>query len=154
MHNTIEKEILEAIIEVSKNFLKDDISVEVTDKCISKDCTALKNYAAVTYKGEVDLLFVLCLDDLLLNSVYKVFIPVVVSLEDKNEMMKEISNEIINTIAGLAISKFPKPYNNLELSPPLYIKKSEILFLKEGNFNIAKVIETSDGNFCCTIIKI
>lgn len=154
MQKLIEKDILEAILEVSKGFLKDDICVEVISTCRADDIEVMSNFATVTYRGDIDLLFVLGIDDLLLQSIYDFFIPVSVAKEEKKELLEELPNEVINTIAGLVISKFPKPYDTLELSPPLCMKKEEIMVLKETNFNVAKTIKTKKGNFCCTIIKI
>ncbi|MEA3554210.1 MAG: hypothetical protein U9R39_07420, partial [Campylobacterota bacterium] len=82
------------------------------------------------------------------------FVPTPISDEEKQEMMESLPGEIVNTVAGLAISKFPKKYKDLIMSEPIAMDRSILKTLQENNLSKTKEIETSDGNLTCTIITI
>ncbi len=152
MQNKIKNSILNSIIETAVYFLKNDMNVNVF-KCIElKDIEIKKHFSTVNFSGEIDLTALCLIDDELLKAIYKIFIPYNLNTSEKREMLEEMPSEVINIIAGLAISKFPKPHNNIIMSPPSTLQKKDILNLLSNSSHIGKEIRTDKGSLRCIII--
>ncbi len=147
MQNDIKKTILEHISKTTLNFLHDDIGMKNLEVTELKSIELRKYFSRVDYKGILNIKVICIIDDNLLKKIFKVFIPEELDSSEEEDMLKEMPDEIANTITGLSISNFPKPYNELTLSPPIkithqYIKKLSKLFIFVG-----KLIKTESGNF-------
>lgn len=150
---SIKKILLEEICKVSKEFLEDEILVTVTKYSISKECKKLNNISIISYEADDDFLLILSISDNLLEKIYNILVPIECEGEEKIQMLQELSSEVINIVAGLAIGEFPKPYDNITLTPPLMIDKERIKRLQSRYEFTSANIETSAGDFCFILIK-
>ena len=91
---------------------------------------------------------------MLLDKIFGVFIPYEITDEEKNDIIKTLPDEIINTVVGLSISRFPKEYKELDMSIPILLDQAVIELLNNDNLSITKKINTSYGSLKCTIIMI
>ncbi len=152
MQNTVKKSILNSTIETAVHFLENDMNVKVLESIESKNIEIKEHFSAVNFSGKIDLTTLCLIDEELLKTIYKVFIPHSLSASETKEMLEEMPNEVINIIAGLSISKFPKPYDNLTMSPPSTISKEDMEKLLSGTAYISKEIQTEKGSLHCIII--
>ena len=148
-----EEILLDAIINTSKSFLQNDISIEVIETFSTKNSNINKHYSLVGFNGDIDIFCVISIDEELLERIYNVFVPCEVSNEEKQEMIGNLPDEIVNTVAGLAIASFPKEYDNLVMSEPLSLDKNILEDYETTNMSVSKKIQTVYGSFVCTIIK-
>ncbi|MEA3554224.1 MAG: response regulator [Campylobacterota bacterium] len=146
--------ILDCVIDASKNFLSNDIGIEVKNINDSDSKLLYDYFATVSFNGGINLFCTVSLSDELVNEIYNIFVPEPMSEEDKKEMIASLPNEIVNTVAGLAITKFPKIYDDLVMSEPVALDKSILESLINENDYISKEIQTVLGSFICTVIKL
>ena len=152
MHNKIEDIILDSVVESTKYFLKNDMSISVASVSSLTNYIFKEHFATVSFKGEINFLCIISFDTKLLNEMYKVFFTKELSKDETNEMMRELPKEIINIVAGLAILKFPHEYQDLELSIPFDTTKDSIERLLLDKYFVSKEIRTKAGSFCCMIV--
>ena len=91
--------ILQAIVENSISFLENDMSVEVLNhghNFISHNDNKIY-ISAVLLRGKMDLICIFSIDDSLLQTLYKVFMPYELEYLEKQEMLRDLPKEIINT---------------------------------------------------------
>ncbi|MEA3554222.1 MAG: hypothetical protein U9R39_07480 [Campylobacterota bacterium] len=150
----IEHTILDCLTKVSQSFLNDDMKIEVIDT------NSIEKYDIINYylgtvkftKEDTTIICVVSMDKPLFDTIFKVFFPEEISQEEYDELALALPDEIINTVAGLSISEFPKEYEDLEMSVPLSFKKSALKILKQNGRFISKEIKTTKGSFVCTVI--
>jgi len=145
--------ILDALVKCAEIFLKDDMSIEVHGSRVCDKTNFDTHYALVGFNGSANLLVLISIDNQVLENIYKVFVDYEVSEEEKNEMMNELPDEVINTVAGLAIASFPKEYDDLVMSTPLAADKYTLDNIEKNNPSISKSVQTLYGEMICTIIK-
>ncbi len=149
-----ESVILDCVIDVSKSFLENDMSLEVKNtKNFDGDCFK-DNFSTVSFKGNLNLFCIVSMDANLTNNIYNIFLPDLKSEDKTIEMLNSLLNEVVNIVAGLAISKFPVEYKDLVLSEPIAMDSSILESLKLVNSHISKEIQTVQGNLICTIINL
>ncbi len=152
MQKKIEKKILDCVIDTTKQFLQNDMSITI-DYVKDSTISNFKDYmASISLSGKDNFLFIIFIDEKLLKSIYRVFFPEELSKKETSEMMIELPKEIINTVVGLSILNFPQEYKDLELSVPLDIKSKNIENLIADRYNISAEICTESGSFYCTVI--
>lgn len=146
--------ILNSISSASASFLEDDMSVEIIDKNYEKDVYAQNFYGAVKLSSDLNLICIIVIEKNLLNHILKIFLPDIKDEEETYELRDEMSKEIANTIVGLSISKFPAPYNEMSMSPPLEINEKEIKNLLAKYPFLEKTIQTNLGFLKHFVVKI
>lgn len=143
---------LDCIVGSSKAFLENDINVEVLNISECKYRVEDKYSALISFSGQINFFYLITLDRELLQSIFKVMVPLELSSEEKEEMMNSLSEEIINTVAGFAISSFQKKYEDLIMSVPLVLNNEILETFETNDFSASKRIETDFGDLVCTII--
>ncbi len=146
--------ILNSISSASASFLEDDMSVEIIDKNYEKDVYAQNFYGAVKLSSDLNLICIIVIEKNLLNHILKIFLPDIKDEEETYELRDEMSKEIANTIVGLSISKFPVPYNEMSMSPPLEINEKEIKNLLAKYPFLENTIQTNLGFLKHFVVKI
>ena len=146
--------ILNSISSASASFLEDDMSVEIIDKNYEKDVYAQNFYGAVKLSSDLNLICIIVIEKKLLNHILKIFLPDIKDEEETYELRDEMSKEIANTIVGLSISKFPIPYNEMSMSPPLEINEKEIKNLLAKYPFLENTIQTNLGFLKHFVVKI
>lgn len=145
---------LDYIIDISKTFLLNDINVEVIKTSECKHNVLDKYVALVSFEGTKSFLCCIGIDDSLLQKTFKEMIPFEINSEEKEEMIKSLTDEVINTVAGLAISKFPPKYDDLTMSTPLVIDENILDVLNTKKLILSKRIETNFGDFICILTSV
>ncbi len=144
--------LLDKITNIGKTFLSNDMKIECTNIYKINNINLNKHYATVSFNGVADIFFIISFNQKLLEKMYNEFIPYEISAEDKKEVLDTLPNEIVNTIAGLSISKFTTKYKDLKLSEPIMLDKMILDSLLKENLSAIAAIETEIGNFECAII--
>ena len=152
MHNKIENKILDSVIESTKYFLENDMSISVDSVCELSDYVFKEHFSSISFNGKTNFLCIISFDTKLLNAMYKIFFTKELSKDETREMMSELPKEIINIVAGLAILKFPKEYQDLELSTPFEVTEVSIESLILDKYFVSNEIRTEAGNFSCMIV--
>jgi len=151
MQTSVKETIIDPLSHTAVNFLQNDMSIEDVKAVELKKVEPKKYFSTVVYSGVANMTVVCIIDEDLLKTVFKMFIPYSLSSSETREMIKEMPNEVINIIAGLSIAKFPKPYDELEMTPPSATSKEYIEELLSKDF-IGKKIETSKGDMQLLIV--
>lgn len=145
--------ILNSISNTSVSFLEDDMSVDIIDKNYEKAVCVQNFYGGVKLSNDINIICIIDIEKDLLNHILKIFLPNI-RQEETNELRDEMSKEIANTIVGLSISKFPAPYNEMSMSPPLEINEKEIKNLLAKYPFSEKTIQTNLGFLKHFVVKI
>lgn len=142
--------VLESIEEQTKKFLHDTIAIKKLD--IKMSDAIYKNTRAVNLSDKETLVkIVFTIDDALLQEVLLKLLKTDVDDFEREDMFKDLLDEVINIVVGLSIKNFPSPYKNLVLSTPykpFKVTLSDTLQSKLQNFEIV----TSKGKLACYII--
>jgi len=146
--------LINDIITESKSFLQDDMNIEVSSIEVDTDFKLDSYYSTIKLSGHKEIFCILCVDEPLIDKIFGVFIPYEITDEEKNDIIKTLPDEIINTVVGLSISRFPKEYKELDMSIPILLDQAVIELLNNDNLSITKKINTSYGSLKCTIIMI
>jgi|GEM_PF-348148 len=146
--------LLDSISSTTKSFLLNDLGIELIDISSSKDIHLDKYFATVKFSGDIEVFCIVTISDELIDSIFSAFVAAEVSDKEKQEMIITLPDEIVNTVAGLAISKFPEKYKNLVMSEPIELDMNIIKALVENNLSETKKIQTVNGSLACTIIII
>ncbi|NOQ32063.1 MAG: response regulator [Helicobacteraceae bacterium] len=145
--------LLDSVVDVSKLFLENDMSIKVLDTIDSENSNINKYYSLVSFNGNINVFCIVAIDEDLLEHIFNAFVTSEVSNEEREEMIVTLPDEIVNTVAGLTISNFSKEYDSLVMSEPLTLDKNLIENFELGNLSVSKIIQTAHGDFTCTIIK-
>ena len=145
--------ILNSISNTSVSFLEDDMSVDIIDKNYEKAVCVQNFYGGVKLSNDINIICIIDIEKDLLNHILKIFLTNI-RQEETNELRDEMSKEIANTIVGLSISKFPAPYNEMSMSPPLEINEKEIKNLLAKYPFLEKTIQTNLGFLKHFVVKI
>ena len=142
--------ILESIEEQTKNFLHDTIAIKKLD--IEMSDAIYKNTRAVNLSDKETLIkIIFTMEDTLLQEVLLKLLKTDVDDFEREDIFKDLLDEVINIVVGLSIKNFPSPYKNLILSTPykpLKVALSNAMKPKLQNFEIV----TSKGKLACYII--
>ena len=142
------------ISSITESFLQNDLGIELIKSESCKNINFNKYYSIVKFSGDSEIFCIITISDELINSIFNAFVSCEVSDEERQEMIPTLPDEIVNTVAGLAITKFPKKYENLVMSEPIMLDINILQLLIEDNLSKTQEIETSDGNLTCTVIII
>jgi len=146
--------ILDCIIESTTDFLKDNMNIGIEEVVDLKDYEIGKYVSTIAFNGSINIFCTIVIDEEVMESIYKNFIFEPLDDKEARELMNSLPSEIVNTVAGLAISKFPSKYDDLVMSEPIFFDNSILKNLKEENETISKSIKTKKGDFICNIIKL
>jgi two-component system chemotaxis sensor kinase CheA len=153
LENRDEETILNIIIDTSLSFLKNDTSIKILKTTNCEHSHINKNYSVLSFSGDIDIFCIVSIDDELLKNIFKLFVRDEISTEEREELLISFPDTVANTLVGRSIEKFPKKYSGLTMSAPLIIDRNILVSFEENNMSASKKIETSHGEFMCTIIK-
>lgn len=146
--------ILDCIIESASAFLKDNMNIEIQEVVDLKDYEVGKYVSTIAFNGSINIFCTITIGEEVMESIYKNFIFEPLDDKEAKDLMNSLPSEIVNTVAGLAISKFPSKYDDLVMSEPIFFDNSIMGNLKSENESISKNIKTKKGDFICNIIKL
>ncbi len=153
--NTDEDEsiILDCVVEAARLFLINDMNVGYEDTIDCKNFFLGKHFSAVRFYGNINLYCVVSMDENIRNTLFNIFVPYEMDQKDIDNIKSIFPDELVNTIAGHAIARFPLKYDSLVLSEPIKLDIDILNSLKEQNKGITKKIKTLEGDLICSIIK-
>lgn len=142
--------ILECIEEQAKLFLQD--TADIKNLNIQMSNNMYKNTTAVDLSDEETLIkIIFTMDDALLQEILLKLLQTDVDNSEREEIFKDLLDEVINIVVGLSIKNFSVTCKNLVLSTPYKPLKVELLNTmksKQQNFEIV----TSKGRLACYIM--
>ena len=148
------KKLIECITEVTKSFLTNNIGVKLLSIKTDEELNLDKYFSTIKFSGKIEIFCTVSISSELLDKIFNAFIPDGVSEQEKQKIIKSLPNEIINIIAGLAISKFPKKYQDLVMGTPVALDKDIIQAFQIDNLSATKKVQTSSGSLAYTVIII
>jgi len=146
--------ILDCIIESASDFLKDNMNIEIEEVVDLEEYEVGKYVSTIAFNGSINIFCTITIGEEVMESLYENFIFEPLDDKEAKELMNSLPSEIVNTVAGLAISKFPSKYDDLVMSEPIFFDNSILKNLKQENETISKNIKTKKGDFICNIIKL
>jgi chemotaxis protein CheX len=147
--------ILDALILQAKQFLSEDMGIEIENIEIFDDSPnklILKDYTSmIGTGGKLNIMVVISFESTVLDKLVDLFMEgEEVEEEEREEVYDSVSGETINTIIGLALPQFPNRGKGVTITPPITIsdasnikkcKKSKIVTVnvvtKYGNMSIS-----------------
>ena len=144
--------LLECVVSSSKKFLENDINVQILDVCRYEEIAQNQYSALVKFESSANFYCRIYIDKPLLGCILQVMVPFLLSDEEKEELYESLTQEVVNTVAGLAIASFPLKYENALMSQPLMLDEKTVTTVTTDTFFVSKMIRTDCGNFTCSII--
>jgi len=143
------KEILQPLIDRTKEFLNVDMDIKVnsfTELTLNKKSIVLKrNTALISISGNINFLVALSYEDYLLDMLVQKFLDGEKLIEeDKNEIYESVSMEIANIIIGNALANPDKTL--LTISTPIFIYEAKSLSRSKSANTLVSTISTEYGN--------
>ncbi len=130
--------ILKSIEEQTELFLEDNVSLKIIKKQTSNG--VYKNSTSIDlFDDNNSYKVIISMDDNLLQEVLMQLLKEDVDDSEREDVYKDLIDEVINIIVGLSIKHFSPKYRNLELSTPAKLQEKElenIINLKSQNFEI------------------
>jgi len=143
--------LLKFVISTTKSFLSNDIKIETQSILNSKKLHITHHYSTIQLSGFSNVLFVLSLDEELVDKVLEFFLPNGVEKNDE-KLKNKLSGEILNLIIGLSLNKFPNDFKQLTLGTPLVLDQFIIeTFIEQNQTSIAQ-FKTEYGNLELAVI--
>jgi hypothetical protein len=144
--------ILNSVVKESALFFKDDMNIDILEIKTENNINLDDHFGVIKFEGSKEYIVIISMDNKIFEVLFNKFFQDGVTDDEKEELIDALPDEIINTVAGLAIRNFPLNCDDLELSVPIKMEKEQILELSNKNkFQNYKII-TSDGDFICTVI--
>ena len=148
--------IIQTIIKEEINlYLQDTILLTVLDTNImNKHNTSIYSSTInLTKDNDINFLIVISIQQKLFDTIFnKYFKNEDITNEEKEELIKALPDEIINTVVGLSIKRLPKEDQDFTLSLPEKIDENISSILSKHK-NITIKITTDMGSLGCTVIK-
>ena len=146
-------QILNSISIEIYNFLTNDMNIRILKESSIEDFKLSMHTSLVEFTGNNCFKIIISVEEHLFNLLFDKIVTLEIEESQKEEFIDDLSNEITNTIVGLAIRHFPLEYQSLVLGVPYKIDGDS---LSKGNgFDIKKSFEirTSVGYFTCSVAK-
>jgi len=154
MSENTETSIINYIANTAESFLRDDMNLEVLNTGEVIECNIDERYLGTVMftKNDINILCIVSMDKPLFERIFKIFFPEELDSDEYEELKNDLPNEIVNTIAGLSISKFDDKHKDFEMSVPISFKNSAISKLKEKKDFKSLEIITSEGSLICAVV--
>ena len=149
--------MLEQIIAQTKFFFEEDMDIEIINfETIVPDYESLKlrDFTAILGIGwKINLMAVISLDVKLLNKLVSKFMDgEEVSSRELEVVQESVAGEIINTVIGLSLHKFPYKGKGITITPPVSINEISILKKNKHSKITSTKFITKFGDMCVGII--
>jgi two-component system chemotaxis sensor kinase CheA len=139
--------VLSSIALQTKLFLNEWLDIKQYKKISLDKFSAYKHNATIAFSGKCKGKLIMSFDDNILNNIANSMIDDSFLPDEKAEMMKDIPNEVANTVIGLALNSINKQLGKVNISPPLtYDNKKVIDILLDTDRLHGILIETGIGN--------
>lgn len=148
-----EDELAKVIVNTSKNFVQNNINLEITN-ISHTDVFEIKNiYSTIKINLNNTIFIVLSIEESsLFNKFISFFIPDFEELDLDETTISSVMDEILNIIMGYAIVDFPEKYESYELSTPLAMDK-DILYTMSTYCDVQNyTLESNDGNINISLL--
>jgi CheY-specific phosphatase CheX len=138
---------LNPMIQRAKEFLKQDMDIEVTDfmepiNCLQID-ESLKNISTIGISGSANFTTVTIYDNHLLEKFVDIFLDGEgCDNDEKDEIFQSVANEIANTIIGNAL---PEDENELFITPPTFLSDTTSLLINKNSKILISSVKTNYG---------
>lgn len=127
-------------------FLQDSLKLEVKSIDEIMDVSIDKNYAQIDLYGSFNGSVIMLFSDEIIELMSSTLIPKSFSDTDREWMIQELPNEVLNTIVGLSLQYLDKSLEDIDITPPLlldnvYLTKT----LKFAKNKFIQEIKTTSG---------
>ncbi|MEA1913958.1 MAG: hypothetical protein U9N30_01445 [Campylobacterota bacterium] len=139
---------LDAIVQETNIFLKEDMLLDIVEVSLETNSALRSHCSFIELEGVGKVIVAIAIQDSLFDILFNTFFKDGVSVDEKDELIEALPHEIINTVVGLAIRRFPKEYAGLELGIPVGVDEN-IDF--ENIHSAEATIKTSVGDFVCKV---
>lgn len=146
--------ISNSITKQTELYLKDMLKLEIKDKKFIEEITIDKNYAQINFLDGFNGSVIMVFSSSVRKKLNSALIPSSFSKADKRVLVKEIPNEVLNTIAGLSLQDFDSSVRNVDISTPVHINSSDLTsIVQESKSKFIQEIETSIGSVISIVIE-
>ncbi len=146
--------ILEVIVDIASDFLKNEIGVEVQKTNQKSECSSyfrLKPYTALmSISGSFSMNVTFSFDTALIEQVYRVYCHEL-EIEDNErlEHIDETASDMINIVIGNSTSKLAHDGTVVQISVPIVINEASSLSIRDVNF-LTTTLYTEFGDMMIT----
>lgn len=121
---TSEDELAKVIVNTSKNFVQNNIDLEILNISHSDEFEIKDVYSTIKINQENTIFIILSIEQSLFNKFLSFFVPDFEEIDIDESSISSVMDEVLNIIMGYAIVDFPQKYESYELSTPLAMDKT------------------------------
>jgi len=148
------REIIHCITSQTEIFLKQESKLELLDTKRVELFVVNKHNTIVKLLGDFFGTVLMSFDESIIKHISNYLIPSDFSDEDRQEMIEDMPSELLNTIVGLSISKFPLGLRRITISPPEICRDEQANHMLEKSINKEGIdLITEAGNIKIILVQ-
>ncbi|MDA7817624.1 ATP-binding protein [Sulfurimonas sp.] len=146
--------IFESVSTQVETYIKDTLEIEVKSKKNIPAIIIQNNYAQINFLDDFIGSVIIVFSNDFRDQLNAKLIPDGFNEADKEWLIQELPNEVLNTIVGLSIQHFDKTFGEINITAPIHIENLHLnRSVKKSKNKFIQEFETDFGSLTCIVME-